>query len=112
VGLAPNLTRTAGALAALGDPVRLGLVARLCHEGPLATAALREGTGLTRQAVTKHLAVLERAGMLQSHRTGRDRAWSIEAAQLAATRDWLDRLSAQWDRRIERLRALVEAPQP
>lgn len=94
--------------AALGDRVRLALIARLSDQGPLPTVRLTQGARLTRQAVTKHLKVLEDAGLVRSERVGRDRAWRIEARQLARTRAYLDRISAQWDARIERLRAFVE----
>jgi len=94
--------------AALGDPVRLAIVARLCDDGPLPTIALKHGTRLTRQAVTKHLRILEAVGVVRSDRVGRDRAWRIETKALARTRDTLDRISAQWDARLERLRAMVE----
>ncbi|HVX82831.1 MAG TPA: metalloregulator ArsR/SmtB family transcription factor [Devosiaceae bacterium] len=94
--------------AALGDPVRLAMVVRLCREGPLATTELKRGAGLTRQGLTKHLKVLESAGVVSSGRVGRDREWQLEGQQLAAIRACLDRISAQWDARIERLRAFVE----
>ena len=94
--------------AALGDPVRLSIVTRLCDGGPLPTVALRQGTRLTRQAVTKHLQILEAVGVVRSDRIGRDRAWRIENRALARTRDYLDRISAQWDARLERLRTMVE----
>jgi DNA-binding transcriptional ArsR family regulator len=94
--------------AALGDPVRFGIVTRLCNGGPLPTIALKQGTPLSRQAVTKHLKILEQVGLVRSDRVGRDRSWRIEIKALARTRDYLDRISAQWDARLERLRALVE----
>ena len=99
----------AGVFAALGDAMRLAMVARLSAQGPLPTIALTAGTGLTRQAVTKHLRVLEEAGLVRSSRVGRDRAWRVEVARLAEARAYLDRISAQWDARVERLRAFVEA---
>jgi DNA-binding transcriptional ArsR family regulator len=98
----------APAFAALGDRVRLAIVARLCDDGPLTTIQLKDGTHLTRQAVTKHLKVLEGAGLVGSDRIGRDRSWRLDARRLAKTRSFLDRISAQWDERLERLRALVE----
>jgi len=94
--------------AALGDPVRFAIVARLCDDGPLPTIVLKQGTQLSRQAVTKHLQVLEQVGLVRSDRVGRDRSWQIEIKALARTRDILDRIAAQWDTRLERLRALVE----
>jgi DNA-binding transcriptional ArsR family regulator len=94
--------------AALGDRVRLAMIARLSAGGPLPTIRLTREAGLTRQAVTKHLKVLEGAGLVHSQRVGRDRSWRLEARRLAQARAYLDRISALWDARIERLRAFVE----
>lgn len=94
--------------AALGDSVRLAIVTQLCAGGPLPTIRLKQRTDLSRQAITKHLRILEEAGLVSSDRVGRDRAWRIEPHQLARTRDYLERISAQWDARLERLRAFVE----
>lgn len=94
--------------AALGDPVRLALLARLCADGPLPTVSLKQGAAVTRQGLTKHLHVLEQVGLVTSDRVGRDRQWQIRAGQLAAARDYLDQVSAQWDLRLERLRAFIE----
>jgi DNA-binding transcriptional ArsR family regulator len=103
-----QLPEAAPVFAALGDPVRLAIVARLCGNGPLPTIQLKRGTRLSRQAVTKHLQILQDVGLVRSERTGRDRSWRIEAGQLARTRTYLEQISAQWDRRLERLRSLVE----
>jgi DNA-binding transcriptional ArsR family regulator len=102
------LTRTAPLFAALGDPVRLAMVARLCTDGPLPTISLKQGTPVSRQAVTKHLRMLEDAGLVQSQRVGRDRLWQIETRQLTEVRRYLDQISAQWDATVERLRRFVE----
>jgi DNA-binding transcriptional ArsR family regulator len=101
-------TGAATVFAALGDPVRLAIIARLCDDGPLPTVQLKQGTSLSRQAVTKHLRILEDVGLVRSSRVGRDRSWRIEVQQLVKTRAYLDRISAQWDARLERLRAFVE----
>ncbi len=103
-----KLSMAAPIFAALGDPVRLGMLARLCKDGPLPTISLQGGADVTRQGLTKHLHVLEDAGLVSSNRVGRDRQWQIRPQQLAAARDYLDRISAQWDLRLERLRAFVE----
>jgi DNA-binding transcriptional ArsR family regulator len=103
-----GLLAAAPAFAALGDAVRLGIVARLCREGPLPTVALKQGAGVTRQGVTKHLQVLEEAGLVVSDRVGRDRQWRLEEDRLAEVRIVLDAMSAEWDHRIKRLRPLVE----
>jgi DNA-binding transcriptional ArsR family regulator len=102
------LTKAAPVFAALGDPVRLAMIARLCMVGPLPTILLKQGTSVSRQAVTKHLRMLEDAGLVQSQRVGRDRLWQIETRQLTEVRKSLDQISAQWDATVERLRRFVE----
>jgi DNA-binding transcriptional ArsR family regulator len=105
----PRMWRTAApTFAALGDPVRLAIVARLCKDGPLLTVELKQGAGVSRQGVTKHLNVLEAAGLVSSDRVGRDRQWRLQAEQFALARQYLDHVSAQWDLRLERLKAFVE----
>jgi DNA-binding transcriptional ArsR family regulator len=94
--------------AALGDPVRLAMIARLSGHGPLPTVQLKQSAGVSRQAVTKHLQVLEGAGLVRSDRVGRDRQWRMQEEQLATARRYLDQISKQWDQRLERLRAFVE----
>ena len=103
-----RLTKTVPIFAALGDPVRLAMVARLCRDGPLPTIQLKQGTPVSRQAVTKHLRMLEDAGLVQSQRVGRDRLWQIETRQLTEVRRYLDQISGQWDATVERLRRFVE----
>lgn len=95
--------------AALGDETRLRVVTRLCEEGPLSITRLTEGTNVTRQAVTKHLRVLEDAGVVQSAREGRENVWQLEPRRLAEARRLLDVISLEWDDTLERLRAFVEA---
>lgn len=103
------LTRTAPIFSALGDPVRLAIVARLCKDGPLSTIELKRcAGGVSRQGITKHLRVLEDVGLVSSGRMGRDRQWQLQAQQLAAMRNYLGQISAQWDLRLERLRKFVE----
>lgn len=102
------LTQTAPLFAALGDPMRLGMVARLCKEGPLPTILLKQGTKLSRQAVTKHLQILEEAGLVQSQRVGRDRHWQIETRRLSEVRGYLEQIAAEWDATLDRLRQFVE----
>jgi DNA-binding transcriptional ArsR family regulator len=104
-----ELSKTAPILSALGDPVRLAIVMRLCKDGPLPTIELKpDAGGVSRQGITKHLQVLEDAGLVSSDRVGRDRRWQLQTQQLAAARDYLDQISAQWDLRLERLRRFVE----
>ena len=93
--------------AALGEATRLTLVAKLCAEGPLSIARLSEGTGVTRQAITKHLHTLEHAGVVHGTRSGRERIWELETRRLAKARRCLDDISLQWDAAIARLQAFV-----
>lgn len=95
--------------AALGDPVRLSIVKRLCEGGPLPTIQLKEAAGgVSRQGISKHLRLLEDAGLVKSSRLGRDRQWQLQAQQITALREYLDQIGAQWDARLGRLRALLE----
>jgi DNA-binding transcriptional ArsR family regulator len=105
---ARTLRETAPVFAALGDETRLRLVARLCDEGPQSIAKLTEGSDVTRQAVTKHLRVLEDAGVVRGSREGRESVWEIEPQRLEAARRSLDLISVRWDSAIERLRVMVE----
>ncbi len=94
--------------AALGDGTRLTLVALLSKRGPLSVARLTEHTHVTRQAVSKHLRVMERAGMVRGTLRGRTRVWSLEAARLEAARRQIDRISQEWDSALSRLQRHVE----
>lgn len=103
-----SLRAPAPVFAALGDETRLGLVKRLCGAGPQSIARLSEGSGVTRQAVTKHLHVLAEAGLVHERRQGRESIWELEPRRLADARRALDQISAQWDDALERLKKWVE----
>jgi DNA-binding transcriptional ArsR family regulator len=103
-----SLADSAPVFAALGDPTRLGLVARLCASGPMSIARLTEGASVTRQAVTKHLYVLADAGLVRGTRVGRDHLWEIEPARLDDARRWLDHITGQWDEALGRLKESLE----
>jgi DNA-binding transcriptional ArsR family regulator len=94
--------------AALGEATRLALVAKLCSEGPLSITQLSTGTGVTRQAITKHLHTLADAGVVHGRRSGRQRIWELETKRLENARRCLGEISNQWDAAIARLRAFVE----
>ena len=81
---------------------------RLCGDGPLSTLQLREGAGISRQGITKHLQALQRAGLVRSGRSGRERVWELEIQRLAEIRRHLDQISLQWDEALARLRIMVE----
>ena len=94
--------------AALGDPTRLGLVRRLSAEGPLSITRLSEGTGITRQAVTRHLHALGDAGLVRDAKSGREHVFSLDLKRVEVARQYLDEVSAQWDAAAARLKAFVE----
>ena len=94
--------------AALGDQTRLSLIAKLCSGQPRSISQLREGSQLTRQAITKHLRVMEAAGLVQSKRHGRESVWQLEQRRLRDARHYLDLISKQWDDALGRLRKFVE----
>ena len=94
--------------AALGDATRLGLLQRLSVAGPLSITRLSEGTGLTRQAITKHLNTLGTVGLVRHARRGRERVWELERKRLEKARAYLAHIAAQWDAAAARLKAFVE----
>lgn len=105
---AAALDHTAPVFAALGDPTRLRLVARLGREGPLSISRLSAGAGVTRQAVAKHLRVLAGAGLASGSRRGREQLWQLDAAPLDAARRSLEQIAQRWDDALDRLKAAVE----
>jgi DNA-binding transcriptional ArsR family regulator len=103
-----KLTDAAPVFAALGDPTRMKLVGRLSADGPLSISRLSEGTGVTRQAITKHLRAMDKAGLVRASRHGREQIFELEPRRLEKARRYLDQISADWDSAISRLRAFVE----
>jgi len=95
--------------AALGDPTRLSLVLRLGQKGPMSITRLTDKTDVTRQAVSKHLAILQDAGLVKSATRGRERIWELAPDRLDDARAELDRISQSWDAALDRLKKLVEA---
>jgi DNA-binding transcriptional ArsR family regulator len=100
--------RAAPVFAALGDPTRLSLLLRLSDGRRLSISALSDGAGMSRQAVAKHLRVLEQAGLVAARREGRESRYAMRPEPVRDARDFLEQVSAGWDEAIERLRAFVE----
>jgi DNA-binding transcriptional ArsR family regulator len=96
--------------AALGDRTRLSLLVTLSDGDRRSIATLSAQTRLTRQAVTKHLRVLEQAGLVSSTRSGRESLYRFRPEPVAAARSYLDSVSAAWDEALGRLRSFVEEP--
>ena len=98
----------ASVFAALGDETRLSLVARLSRGRPASIAQLTEGSKLTRQAITKHLRVLERAGIVHSLHTGRRNLFEFDPRPIEEIKNYLELVSKEWDQALARLRSFVE----
>ena len=94
--------------AALGDPTRLSLVVKLSAGGERSIATLATGSGLSRQAVTKHLHVLAAAGLVRTARVGRESRFSLRAERLTDAGRYLDRIATEWDDALSRLKAHIE----
>src|SRR5258708_11708909 len=103
-----RIRRPAPVFAALGDSKRLALVAQMSEGRPLSITRLARGSRVTRKAITKHLHVLESAGLARETRAGRERLWELEADQLDVARRYLDRVSRRWDEALGRLKRFVE----
>lgn len=94
--------------AALGDATRLALVAKLCKGRPCSISQLTEGSKLTRQAITKHLRVLQGLGIVHSVRKGRESLYKFNPEPIEEIKGYLDLVSEQWDQALSRLKAFVE----
>lgn len=95
--------------AALGDPTRAQMIERLGRNGPASIKAISVDFPLTRQAVTKHLNVLQNAGLLTSHKTGREQIFELQTEPMAEASAWLTTLASEWDHRLAKLKRIVES---
>lgn len=102
------LADPAPVFAALGDATRLELVSRLSDGQARSIAQLTDGIRLTRQGVTKHLRVLEHAGIINSIRVGRESLFTYVPDRIEQAQSYLETVSAQWDDALSRLKSLVE----
>jgi len=100
--------RRSPVFAALGDETRLLLVAKLCGGQRHSISQLTKGSKLTRQAITKHLRVLQRAGIVRCIRTGRESRFEFNPQPIEGIREYLDFVSQQWDEALSRLKSFVE----
>lgn len=96
------------AFAALGDETRLSLVAKLARGQPCSISQLTQGTRVTRQAISKHLRVLEDVGIVRSRKTGRQNLFEFSPRPIEEMKAYLDFVSEQWDQALLWLKAFVE----
>ena len=97
--------------SAIGDPTRRRLLDLLLAEGPGTATTLSSHLPVTRQAVTKHLVVLDRVGLVRSNPAGREKRYHVDEAQLARAVAQLNSVGALWDNRLRRITSLAEAIQ-
>ena len=110
--LRPRNPRThshAPLFAALGDNTRLALLTKLSAGQQRSITDLAHNSPLTRQAITKHLRVLERAHIVRCTRSGRERLYELDPLPVQSLKNYLDALSNQWDSALSRLRTFVES---
>ncbi|GGV22498.1 putative transcriptional regulator, ArsR [Kitasatospora herbaricolor] len=96
-------------LAALADPTRRRLLDLLAARGEVTATTLAGSLPVTRQAVVKHLSVLDAAGLVSGVRVGREVRYSVQPAALDATARWMATLAADWDRRLATVKRIAEA---
>jgi DNA-binding transcriptional ArsR family regulator len=104
----PAAAAAAEVFAALADPMRLSLVMRLSDGGSRSIASLSVDARVSRQAVSKHLKVLERARLVASARAGRESRYALRPEGLDPARHWIEAVGAQWEDALGRLKAFVE----
>jgi DNA-binding transcriptional ArsR family regulator len=95
--------------AAVADPTRRKLLDALLAQGEATATTLAGDLPVTRQAVAKHLSVLERAGLVDSRRVGREVRYAVRPERLDAASEWLARVAAEWDDRLGAIKRLAES---
>lgn len=103
--------RVGAVFGALADPSRRYLVERLASLGSATPTQLADELPMTRQAVAKHLATLEQAGLVHGTREGRNTVYRPDTTPLRDATAWLDRVGTQWDERLAALARHVAAPE-
>ena len=92
----------------LADPTRRALFERLCREGEQTVGALTARAGVSQPAVSKHLGVLKRAGLVRDRHAGRQAHYSAQVAALAPLIDWTSRMAGFWQNRLDDLEDLLK----
>ena len=95
--------------SAIADPSRRRVLDLLVHGGEATASSLAHEVPFTRQAVSKHLAVLEDAGLVTRHREGREVFFRVDPDRLDEATQAMAQLANEWDRRLETIKRLAEA---
>lgn len=91
----------------LSDPTRRAIFERLCRDGDLTVGALTEGAGISQPAVSKHLGLLKRAGLVRARPDGRRTHYSANITALGPLQDWMGEMASFWESRIDALEELL-----
>ena len=94
--------------SAVGEPTRRQLLDRLLAEGESTATRLATGLPVSRQAVTKHLRVLDRAGLVESHRRGREVRYAVRPDRFDVVTRSMSQVAADWDRRLQAIKGIAE----
>ncbi|MFB7287127.1 ArsR/SmtB family transcription factor [Actinacidiphila glaucinigra] len=106
-------TRTGGeedVFAALADPMRRRILDAVAEHGDATATVLAAELPVSRQAIVKHLTVLDRAGLVAGRRAGREMRYAVRPERLVAAARWMDRVAARWDARLSAIKRLAEEP--
>lgn len=107
-GVAIRQRSWAPIFAALADQTRLLLIGRLCQGQAYSISQLTQGSKMTRQAITKHLRMLESVGIVHGIRMGRESQFEFDPGPIEEIKKYLDFVSEQWDQALGRLKSFVE----
>ncbi len=94
--------------AAVADSTRRDLLMNLAENSPKTATQLAEDYPITRQGILKHLHILEEAGLVAVHQKGREKRYTLTAESLSDIDEWIKEISAKWDKRLQRLKTLLE----
>lgn len=97
--------------AALADPIRRDLLVNLAEHSPRTATQLAEDYPISRQGILKHLTILESAGLVATHQSGREKRYTLTPEPLEEIDQWIDKIGAKWDERLLRLKTLLEDEQ-
>jgi DNA-binding transcriptional ArsR family regulator len=100
----PRDGSTAAVFDALADPTRRRLLETVARQGPVTATSLAASATISRQAISKHLGVLEAAGVLRADRVGREVRFGVVPGALEGAAHWMAEVGAAWDDRLGRLR--------
>ncbi|MFI8182583.1 metalloregulator ArsR/SmtB family transcription factor [Actinacidiphila glaucinigra] len=106
-------TRTGGeedVFAALADPMRRRILDAVAEHGDATATVLAAELPVSRQAIVKHLTVLDHAGLVAGRRAGREMRYAVRPERLVAAARWMDRVAARWDARLSAIKRLAEEP--